>query len=102
MKVNQAAKRRRESRNGFRFYTQRDMAIIKHDQMVENARAKRGELKREGAAYIALCGCGVEGCFIHRETQGKPFNFKRGMSKGWFGDQKEFYGIVSADNPQPA
>jgi len=104
MKLELTARRRRESRNGNRFYTSRDMAIIKHDQMVQNAREKRGELVKTvygakgaedipltGNRFIAICGCGVEGCFIHTWAEGQVFNFKRGADGN----------VVSADNPTP-
>ena len=65
MKVNQLAKYRRDSKNSKRRYTMRDMAIIKHDAAVLNAQEKRGEIKRTNTRYITICGCGVEGCFLH-------------------------------------
>lgn len=112
MKVTQLAKRRNESRNGNRFYTAVDMAIIKHGQMVQNAREKRGELKKTvysaggredipltGNRYIAVCGCGVEGCFIHSWGDGPVFNWKRAWKSNGPG-QPMYLGMVSADNPQ--
>lgn len=48
-----------------RFYTDLDMATIKHDQAVRNSQAKRGEVEKKGNEYISECGCGFEGCFIH-------------------------------------
>lgn len=67
MKLNSTLKRRKESKNGERRYTLRDMAVIKHDQAVRNAQVKRGEKTNVegGIEYIAVCGCGVEGCFLH-------------------------------------
>jgi hypothetical protein len=53
------------SKNDKRFYTSLDMAIAKHDQAVRNSKIKRGEMKRGGTEYIADCGCGSEGCFLH-------------------------------------
>ena len=50
---------------GRRRYTMVDMAIVKHDAAVKNARIKRGEEERGVLDYVAECGCGVEGCFIH-------------------------------------
>lgn len=86
MKVSQIARRRHDSKNGKRFYTSVDMAIIKHDQMIQNALEKRGQLKKTvygingpkdipltGNRFIAVCGCGVEGCFIHSWGEGKLF-----------------------------
>ena len=57
--------RRKESKSLKRFYTALDMAIIKKDAAIRNAKIKRGVLKRHGTEYIAVCGCGAEGCFIH-------------------------------------
>ena len=59
------AKIKKESNNGKRFYSRLDMAIIKHDEAVRNSEVKRGELKITNNRYIYICGCGVEGCFIH-------------------------------------
>ena len=39
--IQQQAKRRKESRNGNRFYTARDMAIVKHDIAVQNSQKKQ-------------------------------------------------------------
>lgn len=58
--------------NHKRFYTARDMAIIKKDAAIRNSRIKRGEIKRNGNEYIAECGCGGEGCFIHSGYDSKP------------------------------
>lgn len=65
MKLLETATTRRRSRNHRRFFTSRDMAIIKHDAAVRNSQIKRGEIKRGGTELIVLCGCGREGCFIH-------------------------------------
>lgn len=67
MKLVEATRVRKHSRGGrfARRYTMTDMAIIKHDVAVENARVNRDEVKRTANQYIAVCGCGVEGCFIH-------------------------------------
>ena len=59
-----------ESKNHKRFYTSRDMAIIKHDVAVYNSQAKRGERNHTNHMGIAVCGCGAEGCFVH-------FNFRK-------------------------
>ena len=54
------------SYNGRRFYTARDMAIVKHDIEVRNSVINRGELVPKGKnEYIVPCGCGATGCFIH-------------------------------------
>lgn len=79
MKVQQLARRRQESREGNRFYTRRDMAIIKLDQSIENSRRKRGESKpKDGYEYIAVC-CGVEGCFIHGSSERVPPEQKKSV-----------------------
>lgn len=65
MKVSRLAKYRREGRGGRRFYTQLDMAIIKHDESVMNSQEHRGMYKRKNNRRIYVCGCGVEGCFLH-------------------------------------
>ena len=56
---------RKESKHGNRFYTSLDMSIIKHDIAVNNAKIKRKEKAAFNNQYIVVCGCGVEGCFIH-------------------------------------
>ena len=56
---------RKVSKHGRRKYTDVDMAYIKYDAAVQNSKVKRGELKRTNNQYIAECGCGAEGCFIH-------------------------------------
>jgi hypothetical protein len=56
------------SKNGKRFFTQHDMAIIKLDDSIVNSKIKRGEVKpREdvGVDGIYPCGCGATGYFIH-------------------------------------
>lgn len=59
-------KRRKESKKQKRFYTNIDMAVIKHDDAVNNSKIKRGELALNGNNhYVSVCGCGLEGCFIY-------------------------------------
>ena len=58
-------RKQKESKNNKRFYTLRDMAEIKHDEAKKNSRIKRGEEITRGNNNIVLCGCGIEGCFIH-------------------------------------
>jgi len=59
-------KNRKTSKNDKRFLTSRDMAEIKHQEAVYNARIKRGDIEVKGENhYISLCGCGHEGCTIH-------------------------------------
>ena len=78
--ITKRAKYRNESRDGNRFYTQLDMAIIKHDQAVMNSRKKRGEYKpKDGYEYVARCGCGVEGCFIHGSSERVPKEHKKNV-----------------------
>lgn len=72
----QQKKEAKYSKNGKRFYTSLDMAIAKHDQAVRNSRIKRGEDKRGGTEYIADCGCGSEGCFLHLGYDSDPINRK--------------------------
>lgn len=72
MKLEQQSKNRKESKRGKRRYTMLDMAIIKHDAAVRRSRIKRGEVKESGTEYIAICGCGNEGCFIHSGYDSKP------------------------------
>lgn len=65
MKLQDKITRRREGSGGKRFYTQLDMAIVKHDTAVQQARINRGEIVSKAREYISVCGCGFEGCFIH-------------------------------------
>ena len=65
MKLQDKIRTRRESKNGKRFYSQLDMAIIKQDSSIKEAQIKRGEIVPKAIEYISVCGCGVEGCFIH-------------------------------------
>jgi len=65
MNIEAIARRKKESKNNKRFYTSVDMAIVKKDAAIRNAKIKRGVLQRGGTEYIAVCGCGTEGCFIH-------------------------------------
>lgn len=65
------AKHRKESRNGARRYTLRDMAILKVDESKANSRAKRGEPLKANQAW-RVCGCGREGCFISSSPMQVP------------------------------
>ena len=67
MKLNDAVTSRKSANNnnGRRRYTLLDMAIVKHDASVRQARINRGEVEIKAVEYISICGCGVEGCFIH-------------------------------------
>lgn len=67
MNLEDKAQRKPESKNLKRFYTQRDMAIIKLNESIYNSRVKRGEIKKPN--YITVCGCGMEGCFIHTHRE---------------------------------
>lgn len=70
MKVQDTVTKRKESRNGNRRYTLRDMAMIKLDQSILNSVAKREGKVREPNQKISVCGCGMEGCFIHSARTG--------------------------------
>jgi hypothetical protein len=56
-------RRAKESRNGKRFYSSRDMSEIKRMESVRNSRVKRGETDNKHK-HICVCGCGAEGCFL--------------------------------------
>lgn len=73
-KLEQSGKKRPTSRSNKRFFTSRDMAIIKHDDAKRNAQVKRGEIKRGLVDFIHVCGCGVEGCFIHSSRMPSEFD----------------------------
>ena len=47
--------------------SQKEMAIIKHDEEVRNSRVNRGEIvEPEGGRHtIVVRGCGAEGCTFH-------------------------------------
>ena len=63
-------RRRKESKNLKRFYTQLDMAEIKRMESVANSEVKRGlREKRPNLSYV--CGCGSEGCFLIVHADGK-------------------------------
>ena len=66
-KLTEIVKYRKSARRGAgrRLYTSVDMAVVKHDAAVQNSMANRGDLQRSQTQYIAECGCGLEGCFIH-------------------------------------
>lgn len=51
--------------HGRRFYTGVDMSFVKLDAAIQNSRVRRGEVKLTNNRYVAVCGCGAEGCFIH-------------------------------------
>ena len=50
---------------GRRFYTSVDMSVLKLDAAVRQSQVNRGEISQTQTQYIAECGCGLEGCFIH-------------------------------------
>ncbi|HET8688487.1 MAG TPA: hypothetical protein VFM18_17890 [Methanosarcina sp.] len=66
-KLNDLAMRQgRTPHSGRRFYTQVDMALLKHDIAAHNSRIKRGEIVKDPERkqeYIFGCGCGAAGCF---------------------------------------
>ena len=47
-----------------RFFTSIDMSELKHMIAIRNSQIKRGEIEDHPNNYIAVCGCGHEGCFI--------------------------------------
>lgn len=55
--------------------TQKDLAIIKHDEEVYNSKVKRGEIvEKEGGRHnIHVCGCGAEGCAFHAQAPHNPY-----------------------------
>lgn len=59
------ARRKKSSKKGKRFYTSRDMAILKKDIAIRKSQIKRGQAEQFGTECIIECGCGREGCFIH-------------------------------------
>ena len=68
-------RRRDESKNGKRFYTQLDMAEIKRMESVANSESKRSGGNKPNYCYI--CGCGCEGCFILTYVPGKLFEKRK-------------------------
>jgi hypothetical protein len=62
---------RRKNKNGRRFFTPLEMAIIYQDERNYNGMKKRGELKNEANGYISECGCGARGCCVHGSYKGK-------------------------------
>lgn len=74
-------KRKHSRKSNNRFYTSRDMAIVKHDVAVRNSRIKRGDITTTNNHQIYECGCGAEGCFIHSSyktmTQEQKNNFEK-------------------------
>lgn len=75
MKLEQGVKKRKTSRgkNYRRFFTSRDMAIVKHDASVTQARRNRGEIEHTAVECIYPCSCGREGCFIHSGYNPNPY-----------------------------
>lgn len=63
-------------RDSRKFMTPRDMAVIKHDEAVYNARLKRGEIEEKSVHKISVCGCGCIGCAIHTSVDVNPFWLK--------------------------
>lgn len=80
-KLSESGGRRKESKHDNRFYTKLDMAEIKHYEAIMNSMKKRGVLVPEGQNHIiVLCGCGREGCFVHRYIKSEPTQ----ADKDWF------------------
>jgi len=71
-----------------RFYTKLDMSILKHDEAVQNAQKKRGEVKSAGNGIIYECGCGCRGCFIHRDWESSPNQVGLELLKNIFNKSK--------------
>jgi len=65
MNIEYKAKYRKESKHLKRLYTKLDMAIIKKDVANRQGQIKRGEIPFSAETTIVLCGCGMEGCFLH-------------------------------------
>jgi len=59
-------RRRKASRR--RFFSMKDLAILKHDIAVRNSKVKRGEVGGGANQLIYLCNCGAPGCFIQYST----------------------------------
>jgi hypothetical protein len=47
------------------------MSIIKHDIAVKNSKVNRGETDKSNHTDIVVCGCGLEGCFLHTNIKNK-------------------------------
>lgn len=69
-------RRRKESKNYKRFYTQLDMAEIKRMESIANSEVKRG-IRANRPNYYCVCGCGTEGCFIVAYAEGKLFEKRK-------------------------
>ena len=65
MNLEYKSKYREESKHLKRRYTMLDMAIVKRDAANRNGQIKRGEVLYAPHTDIILCGCGMEGCFLH-------------------------------------
>lgn len=73
-------------KNDRRFLTDRDMAEIKHQEAIYNAKIKRGEIKVEGENhYISLCGCGREGCTLHGNYKNREDDYLTDLAKRKYG-----------------
>jgi len=57
-----------------RFYSQRDMAIIKRDDSFKNSQINRGVIPDLPNNGIHVCGCGATGCFIHTSSDNSGLN----------------------------
>ena len=54
----------RHSKNGKRFFTGLDMAMLKRQLQAWNAMVKRGDVEDGSTHHAYDCGCGSEGCFL--------------------------------------
>lgn len=60
-----------------RFFSRKDMAIVRHDAEVLNSQEKRGELQRTNTRHIFVCGCGAVGCFLHTSYESIVVPFEK-------------------------
>jgi len=71
-----------------RFFSAKDMAIVKHDAAVLNSKERRGELKRTNTRHIFVCGCGATGCFIHTSYESTVVPFEKRERPDLFATQQ--------------
>lgn len=53
----------------------KEMNMLRHEEEVYNSRVKRGLIteKKGGRHMIVVCGCGVEGCAFHSQSEHNPY-----------------------------
>lgn len=76
-KLIRVLKNRKSSKSNKRFLSSRDMSELKHMISIRNSQIKRKEIKENNNAYVSLCGCGHEGCFILGSFESVTYNFYR-------------------------